>query len=146
MTNYQKRKEKNDEYRSKIIVAEQLALFDMGGDAPVYETPADAPSGILAPARTVPQEVIDQALYTGGNEPNSAERIPCHSFIQTGSPAIRMRWMPFETALRAVRMIFCGKESKKNIEIPRSPYILIPVLRPWFAERSLSGWPAGIGR
>lgn len=38
------------------------------------------------------------------------------------------------------------KESKKNIEIPRSPYILIPVLRPWFAERSLSGWPAGIGR
>ena len=72
--------------------------------------------------------------------------IPCHSFIQTGSPAIRMRWMPFETALRAVRMIFCGKESKKNIEIPRSPYILIPVLRPWFAERSLSGWPAGIGR
>lgn len=67
-------------------------------------------------------------------------------FIRTGSPAIRMRWTPFETALRAVRMIFCGKESKKNIEIPRSPYILIPVLRPWFAERSLSGWPAGIGR
>lgn len=29
--------------------------------------------------------------------------------------------MPFETALRAVRMIFFGKESKKNIEIPRSP-------------------------
>ena len=28
------------------------------------------------------------------------------------------------------------KESKKNIEIPR-PYILIPVLRPWFAERFL---------
>nr|WP_302656438.1 LPD11 domain-containing protein [uncultured Agathobaculum sp.] len=57
------------------IVAEQLALFDMGGDAPVYETPADTPSGILAPARTVPQEVIDLALCTGGNEPNSAERI-----------------------------------------------------------------------
>ena len=68
------------------------------------------------------------------------------SLNQTGSPAIRMRWMPFVTALRAVRMIFCGKESKKNIEIPRSPYILIPVLKPWFAERSLSGWPAGIGR
>ena len=72
--------------------------------------------------------------------------IHCHSFIRTGSPAIRMRWMPFETALRAVRMIFCGKESKKNIEIPRSPYTLTPVLKPWFAERSLSGWPAGIGR
>ncbi len=38
------------------------------------------------------------------------------------------------------------KKSKKNIEILRSPYILIPVLRLWFAERSLSGWPAGIGR
>ena len=69
------------EYKIKLglqnapVMAEQLALFDMGGDAPVYEAPADAPSGILAPARTVPQEVIDQALYTAGNEPNSAERI-----------------------------------------------------------------------
>ena len=69
------------EYKIKLglqnapIVAEQLALFDMGGDAPVYEAPADAPSGILAPARTVPQAVIDLALCTGGNEPNSAERI-----------------------------------------------------------------------
>lgn len=69
------------EYKIKLglqnapIVAEQLALFDMGGDAPVYEAPADTPSGILAPARTVPQKVIDQALYTAGNEPNSAERI-----------------------------------------------------------------------
>ena len=69
------------EYKIKLglqnapIVAEQLALFDMGGNAPVYEAPADAPSGILAPARTVPQEVIDLALCTGGNEPNSAERI-----------------------------------------------------------------------
>ena len=69
------------EYKIKLglqnapIVAEQLALFDMGGDAPVYEAPADAPSGILAPARTVPQGVIDLALCTGGNEPNSAERI-----------------------------------------------------------------------
>ena len=69
------------EYKIKLglqnapIVAEQLALFDMGGDAQVYEAPADAPSGILAPARTVPQEVIDLALCTGGNEPNSAERI-----------------------------------------------------------------------
>lgn len=69
------------EYKIKLglqnapIVAEQLALFDMGGDAPVYEVPADTATGILAPARTVPQEVIDQALYTAGNEPGSAERI-----------------------------------------------------------------------
>ena len=69
------------EYKIKLglqnapVMVEQLALFDMGGNAPVYEAPADAPSGILAPARTVPQEVIDQALYTAGNEPGSAERI-----------------------------------------------------------------------
>ena len=69
------------EYKIKLglqnapIVAEQLALFDMGGDAPIYEAPADAASGILAPARTVPQEVIDLALCTGRNEPSSAERI-----------------------------------------------------------------------
>ena len=69
------------EYKIKLglqnapVMAEQLALFDMGGDAPVYKAPADASSGILVPARTVPQEVIDLALCTGGNEPNSAERI-----------------------------------------------------------------------
>ena len=69
------------EYKIKLglqnapVMAEQLALFDMGGDAPVYEAPADTAPGILAPARTVPQEVIDLALCTGGNEPNSAERI-----------------------------------------------------------------------
>ena len=64
------------EYKIKLglqnapVMAEQLALFDMGGDAPVYETPADIATGILAPARTVPQAVIDLALCTGGNEPN----------------------------------------------------------------------------
>ena len=69
------------EYKIKLglqnapVMAEQLALFDMGGDAPVYEAPADTATGILAPARTVPQEVIDHALYTAGNEPGSAERI-----------------------------------------------------------------------
>lgn len=72
--------------------------------------------------------------------------IPCHSFIRTGSPAIRMRWMPFVTALRAVRMIFCGKESKKSTATPHSPSTPIPVLKLWPAGKSLSGWPAGIGR
>ena len=42
-----------------------------------------------------------------------------------------------------VSPFFCGKESKKNIEIPRSPYTLTHVRKPWLAERSLSGWPAG---
>ena len=72
--------------------------------------------------------------------------IPCHSFIRTGSPAIRMRWMPFETALRAVRMIFCEKEPKKSTATPRSPFIQKQGWRLLTAGRSLSGWPAGIGR
>ena len=74
----------------------------MGGDAPVYEAPADAPSGILAPARTVPQEVIDQALYTAGNEPGSAERDVykrqgkgwAFRFAETAGPALRSDGVP----------------------------------------------------
>ena len=66
------------EYKIKLglqnapVMAEQLALFDMGGDAPVYETPDGNLSGPLFPAREVPQAVIDQALYTAGNSYNSA--------------------------------------------------------------------------
>lgn len=69
------------EYKIKLglqnapIVAEQLALFDMGGDTPVYEIPEGEVSGVPTSARTVSQEVIDQVLCTGGNEFNSAERI-----------------------------------------------------------------------
>ena len=69
------------EYKIKLglqnapVMAEQLALFDMGGDTPVYEIPEGEVSGVPTSARTVPQEVIDQVLCTGGNEPNSAERI-----------------------------------------------------------------------
>lgn len=69
------------EYKIKLglqnapVMAEQLALFDMGGDAPVYEIPEGGVSGVPTSARTVSQEVIDQVLCTGGNEFNSAERI-----------------------------------------------------------------------
>ena len=69
------------EYKIKLglqnspVMAEQLALFDMGGDAPMYEIPEGEVSGVPTSVHTVPQAVIDQALYTGGNEPNSAERI-----------------------------------------------------------------------
>lgn len=31
------------------VMVEQLALFDMGNDTPVYEAPAETPAGILAP-------------------------------------------------------------------------------------------------
>ena len=111
------------EYKIKLglqnapIVAEQLALFDMGGDAPVYEAPADAPSGILAPARTVPQEVIDLALCTGGNEPNSAERIA----------VFYMRERPESENISFLRREF-GTENGRGIEYEGRKYAV------WFLE------------
>ena len=111
------------EYKIKLglqnapIVAEQLALFDMGGDAPVYEAPTDAPSGILAPARTVPQEVIDLALCTGGNEPNSTERIA----------VFYMRERPESENISFLRREF-GRENGRGIEYEGRKYAV------WFLE------------
>ena len=111
------------EYKIKLglqnapIVAEQLALFDMGGNAPVYEAPADAPSGILAPARTVPQEVIDLALCTGGNEPNSAERIA----------VFYMRERPEQENISFLRREF-GRANGRGIEYEGRKYAV------WFLE------------
>ena len=111
------------EYKIKLglqnapIVAEQLALFDMGGNAPVYEAPADAPSGILAPARTVPQAVIDLALCTGGNEPNSAERIA----------VFYMRERPEQENISFLRREF-GRANGRGIEYEGRKYAV------WFLE------------
>ena len=111
------------EYKIKLglqnapVMAEQLALFDMGGDAPVYEAPADAPSGILAPARTVPQEVIDLALCTGGNEPNSAERIA----------VFYMRERPEPENISFLRREF-GRANGRGIEYEGRKYAV------WFLE------------
>ena len=111
------------EYKIKLglqnapIVAEQLALFDMGGDTPVYEAPADTPSGILAPARTVPQEVIDLALCTGGNEPHSAERIA----------VFYMRERPEQENISFLRREF-GTGNGRGIEYEGRKYAV------WFLE------------
>ena len=111
------------EYKIKLglqnapIVAEQLALFDMGGNTPIYEAPADAPSGILAPARTVPQAVIDLALCTGGNEPNSAERIA----------VFYMRERPEQENIEFLRREF-GTENGRGIEYEGRKYAV------WFME------------
>ena len=111
------------EYKIKLglqnapIVAEQLALFDMGGDAPVYETPADIATGILAPARTVPQAVIDLALCTGGNEPNSAERIT----------VFYMRERPGQENISFLRREF-GRANGRGIEYEDRKYAV------WFME------------
>ena len=111
------------EYKIKLglqnapVMAEQLALFDMGGDAPVYEAPADTATGILAPARTVPQEVIDLALCTGGNEPNSAERIA----------VFYMRERPESENISFLRREF-GTENGRGMEYEGRKYAV------WFLE------------
>ena len=111
------------EYKIKLglqnapVMAEQLALFDMGGDAPVYEAPADTATGILAPARTVPQEVIDLALCTGGNEPNSAERIA----------VFYMRERPEQENISFLRREF-GRANGRGIEYEGRKYAV------WFLE------------
>ena len=111
------------EYKIKLglqnapVMAEQLALFDMGGDAPVYEAPADTATGILAPARTVPQEVIDLALCTGGNEPNSAGRIA----------VFYMRERPESENISFLRREF-GRANGRGIEYEGRKYAV------WFLE------------
>ena len=111
------------EYKIKLglqnapVMAEQLALFDMGSDAPVYEAPADTATGILAPARTVPQEVIDLALCTGGNEPNSAERIA----------VFYMRERPESENISFLRREF-GRANGRGIEYEGRKYAV------WFLE------------
>lgn len=111
------------EYKIKLglqnapVMAEQLALFDMGGDAPVYEAPADTATGILAPARMVPQEVIDLALCTGGNEPNSAERIA----------VFYMRERPESENISFLRREF-GRANGRGIEYEGRKYAV------WFLE------------
>lgn len=69
------------EYKIKLglqnapVMAEQMSLFGMNGGTAVYEVPETQRTGELFPTRPVPQEVIDQALYTAGNSYGSAERI-----------------------------------------------------------------------
>ena len=69
------------EYKIKLglqnatVMAEQMSFFGTEDSAAVYEVPEEQRVGELFPARQVPQEVIDQALYTAGNSYGSAERI-----------------------------------------------------------------------
>lgn len=69
------------EYKIKLglqnapVMAEQLALFDMSGNAPVYEVLENEASSTPFPAREIPQAVMDQVLYTAGNSYGSAYRV-----------------------------------------------------------------------
>ena len=111
------------EYKIKLglqnapVIAEQLALFDMGGNEPVYEVSADPPTGVLTPAHTVPQEVVDLILCTAGNEPNSAERVA----------VFYMREHPEQENIAFLRREF-GMENGRGIEYEGRKYAV------WFME------------
>ena len=111
------------EYKIKLglqnapVMAEQLSFFDMGGGAAVYEVPEPQRTGDLFPTRTVPQAVIDQALYTAGNSRGSAERIA----------VFYMRQRPETECVAFLRREF-GTENGRGIEYEGQKYAV------WFME------------
>ena len=111
------------EYKIKLglqnapVMAEQLSFFDMGGGAAVYEVPEAQRTGELFPTRTVPQAVIDQALYTAGNSRGSAERIA----------VFYMRQRPEAECVAFLRREF-GTENGRGIEYEGRKYAV------WFME------------
>ena len=111
------------EYKIKLglqnapVMAEQLALFDMGGNTPVYEVLETESSGALFPVKEIPQAVMDQVLYTAGNESNSAERIA----------VFYMRERPEAECAAFLRREF-GTENGRGIEYEGRKYAV------WFME------------
>ena len=97
------------EYKIKLglqnapVMAEQLSFFGMGDDAPVYD--AGEPQQSIFPAQTVPQAVIDKALYSAGNEPGSTYRVA----------AFYMRERPEKENVDFLRREF-GIENGRGIE------------------------------
>ena len=111
------------EYKIKLglqnapVMAEQMSFFDIGGGAAVYEVPAAQRTGELFPTRTVPQEVIDQTLYTAGNSYNSAYRVA----------VFYMRQRPEAEYIAFLRREF-GTENGRGIEYEGQKYAV------WFME------------
>ena len=111
------------EYKIKLglqnapVMAEQLSFFDMGGGAAVYEVTEAQRTGELFPTRTVPQTVIDQALYTAGNSYNSAYRVV----------AFYMRQRSEAEYIAFLRREF-GTENGRGIEYDGQKYAV------WFME------------
>ena len=93
------------------VMAEHMSLFGMGGGAAVYEVPEAQRTGELFPTRTVPQEVIDQALYTAGNSYNSAYRVA----------VFYMRQRPEAEYIAFLRREF-GTENGRGIEYDGRKY------------------------
>lgn len=102
------------------VMAEQMSLFGMGGGTAVYEVPETQRTGELFPTRTVPQAVIDQALYTAGNSYNSAYRVA----------VFYMRQRPEAECIAFLRREF-GTENGRGIEYEGQKYAV------WFMEDSI---------
>ena len=102
------------------VMAEQLTMFDMGGSAPVFELDESQTSMPLFPAREVPQAVIDQALYTAGNESGSAYRVA----------AFYMREYSEQENVDFLRREF-GAENGRGIEHEGRKYAV------WFTENGI---------
>ena len=112
-------------YRIKLglqsfpTVTEQLTLFDLGGSAPIYEMD-NVTAQSLFPSSTVPQAVIDQALYTAGNEQNSLFRVT--SFY--------LRERPEEENIAFLRREF-GTNNGRGIELDGRKYAV------WFTDEGI---------
>ncbi len=109
------------EYKIKLglqnapVMAEQMTLFGMGDQLPVYEMEEAQPS--LFPPRQVPQEVIDRALYTAGNSRGSVYRMA----------AFYMRERSAQENVAFLRREF-GTENGRGIEHDGRKYAI------WFQE------------
>jgi len=112
------------EYKIKLglqnapTMVQQLTLFDMGGmgeTVPAYT--AEESQQSFFPAQTVPQAVIDKALYTAGNEPGSAYRVA----------AFYMRERPEKENTDFLKREF-GTENGRGIEHEGRKYAV------WFME------------
>ena len=109
------------EYKIKLglqnapVMAEQMSLFGLGDAAPSYDY-EPAQTGLFPP-QEVPQAVIDQTLYTAGNEFGSANRIA----------AFYMRERPEEETIAFLKREF-GKENGRGIEYDGRKYAV------WFME------------
>ena len=109
------------EYKIKLglqnapVMAEQMSLFGMGDAAPTYDY-EPAQTGLFPP-QEVPQAVIDQALYTGGNEIGSVSRIA----------AFYMRERPDEETIAFLKREF-KQRNGRGIEYDGRKYAV------WFME------------
>lgn len=99
------------------VMAEQLTLFDTGGNTPVYELPENERSSVPSPVRNIPQSVIDQVLCTAGNNYGSADRIA----------VFYMRERPETECIAFLRQEF-GTENGRGIAYEGHRYAV------WFME------------